>query len=173
MLKYEIIFRVSLCSTACMHRGISAGDSCETPHNYSFKPKWHLKVIFSSKQNACHKLLWNLSFHGFLYRQLEPQRVLSLTDRCDSSIYYSTAQSRVQKCANRVQISSDIVRLFGKLVIWIAGYLDSWLFCTVKRPCLTSRLSALRFSIRFAFLALWEMSKETWQKKAFGEWITY
>ena len=57
--------------------------------------------------------------------------------------------------------------------LWIAGYLDSWLFCTVKRPCLTSRLSALRFSIRFAFLALWEMSKETWQKKAFGEWITY
>ena len=38
--------------------------------------------------------------------------------------------------------------------IWKVGYLDSWLFCTVKKPCLTSRLSALRFSIRFAFLAL-------------------
>ena len=32
---------------------------------------------------------------GFLYRQLEPQRALSLTDRRDRSIYYSTAQSRV------------------------------------------------------------------------------
>ena len=55
--------------------------------------------------------------------------------------------------------------LYGYLESWLFGYLDSWLFCTVKRPCLTSRLSALRFSIRFAFLALWEMSTETWQEK--------
>ena len=34
MLKYEITFRVSLCST-CMH----AGDGCETPHDDSFEPK--------------------------------------------------------------------------------------------------------------------------------------
>ena len=50
------------------------------------------------------------------------------------------------------------------------GYLESWLFGQLvifycKKPCLTSRLSALRFSIRFAFLALWEMSTETWQEK--------
>ena len=154
MLKYEITFRVSLCST-CMH----AGDGCETSHNYSFKPKWHLKVIFSSKQNACHKLLWNLSFHGFLYRQLEPERVLSLTDRCDSSIIIQ--QHKVEYNNARLEYSHPPILH----AIWKVGYLDSWLFCTVKKPCLTSRLSALRFSIRFAFLALWEMSTETWQKK--------
>ena len=110
MLKYEIIFRVSLCSTACMRRGISTSDGCETPHDYSFKPKWNLKVIFSSKQNTCHKLLWNLSFHDFLYRQLELQRTLSLTDRWDRSIYFSTAQSRVQ---------------YRRILY---GYLESWLF---------------------------------------------
>ena len=42
--------------------------------------------------------------------------------------------------ANRAQISCDIVRLLGLLVI---------LCC--KKTCLTSRLHALRFSIRFAF----------------------
>ena len=45
------------------------------------------------------------------------------------------------------------------------GYLDSWLFFTVKKTCKTSWLRALRFSIHFAFPALWEMSRKTWQKK--------
>ena len=112
MLKYEITFRVSLCST-CMH----AGDGCETPHNDSFKPKWHLKVIFSFKQNACHKLLWNLSFHGFLYRQLEPERVLSLTDRCDSSIIIQ--QHKVEYNNARLEYSHPPM---------LHGYLESWLF---------------------------------------------
>ena len=54
-----------------------------------------------------------------------------------SPYYYPTAQSRVQ-------ISCDIVRSFGQLVI---------LYC--KR----------RFSIHFAFPAIYEMSRKTWQKK--------
>ena len=45
--------------------------------------------------------------------------------------------------ANRVQTSCDIVRLFELLVI---------LYC--KKTCLTCRLHALGFSIRFAFPAL-------------------
>ena len=53
-----------------------------------------------------------------------------------SPYYYPTAQSRVH------------------LAI-LYGHLDSWLFCTVKR----------RFSIHFAFPAIYEMSRKTWHKK--------
>ena len=37
----------------------------------------------------------------------------------------------------------------------------SWLLCTVKKTCLTDRLRALRFFIRFAFPAL-EEKKSSW-----------
>ena len=57
---------------------------------------------------------------------------------------YPTAQIRVKQRAIRVQISYDIVRLFGQLIILY-----------FKKTCLlTNRLCMLRFSICFAFPAL-------------------
>ena len=106
-----------------MRRGISARDGCEIPHNYS-KPKWHLKVIFSSKQNACHKQ-WVVIIQLLIAEYNNARTVCKY-----SAILY--------------------------------GYLDSWLVTLYwKKPCLTSRLRALRFFSRFAILALWETGRET------------
>ena len=55
---------------------------------------------------------------------------------------------------NCTKWSTNNVRIEFKYPAILCGYLDSWLFCTVKETCLTSQLRALRFSIRSAFPAL-------------------
>ena len=55
---------------------------------------------------------------------------------------------------NCTKWSTNNVRIEFKYPAILYGCLDSWLFCTVKETCLTSRLRALRFSIRSAFPAL-------------------
>ena len=51
-----------------------------------------------------------------------------------------------------------------KYPVILSGYLDSWLFRTVKN-LFTIRLHALRLSIRFSFPALWEMNRDFAEKK--------
>ena len=55
---------------------------------------------------------------------------------------------------NCTKWNTNNVRIEFKYPAILCGYLDSWLFCTVNETCLTSRLRALRFSIRSAFPAL-------------------
>ena len=74
--------------------------------------------------------------------------------------YYATAKSTVQITR---EWSINILRYI------LYGYLDSWLFFAVDKTYLTGRLRAPRFSIRFAFPALWATSSKTKQKKS--SWI--
>ena len=146
MLKYEIIFRVSLCLTACMRRVISTSDGCETPHNYSFKPKWNWKVIFPSRM-----LITNF-YEIYLF----------MTSYIVSWNYNALSHWPIGEIGvfnfQRHKVEYNILRYCR--AIWKVGYLDR-LLCIEKKPCLTSRLRALRFSNPSAILALWEMSRET------------
>ena len=83
-----------------------------------------------------------------LYSEVRPDRLNNNSAQNNRGIeideyYYSTAQRRVQITHEK---STNALRYCT--VIWAVAY-----FVLLKKTCLTSRLRALCFSIRFAFPA--------------------
>ena len=105
---------------------------------------WKVKNCWrKTKEFICaHSLRYKLHTKLFYYScEFSPVKLVFKFSICLLIIQLHKVECKLR--TNRVQTSCDIVRLFELLVI---------LYC--KKTCLTCRLRALGFSIRFAFPAL-------------------
>ena len=107
----------------------------------------------------------NYSWNHNCKLQQSPSRL-----KTDQPSYSFSATELSIWLSNSRRYSTNNARIKFKLPAILYSYLDSWLFCKVKKTCWINRLRALLFSICFASPTLWEMSRKTWQRKK-SSWI--